>query len=181
MRPGSALLVVFDHTDRASFEHVNYWLDQIWDSFPEWHWEQARPGTVIVLVGTKLDLVRDASYVVEDAVTHEDARAFAAERGIEYVACSSRTGENVEEVVVTMLRELAKPDDALPEGSRFDQLVADAAAADAPARRARVSTLRAARRSSRSWALHQPPRDPDLPRVVAQDLRARGDGPRIQR
>ena len=140
MRGASALLVVFDHTDRASFEHVNYWLDQIWDSFPEWHWEQARPGTVIVLVGTKLDLVRDASYVVEDAVTHEDARAFAAERGIEYVACSSRTGENVEEVIVTMLRELAKPDDALPEGSRFDQLVADAAAADA-ARAARKAKL----------------------------------------
>ena len=39
-----------------------------------------------------------------------------------------------------MLRELAKPDDALPEGSRFDQLVADAAAADA-ARAARKAKL----------------------------------------
>ena len=117
------MLVMFDHTDRASFEHVNQWLDLIR--------EQARPNATVVLVGTKLDLVRDASYVGEDAVTHADARALAARHAIEYVACSSRTGENVEEVVATLLRELARPDGALPEGSRFDQLVADAATAEA--------------------------------------------------
>ena len=46
------MLLTFDVGNRASFEHaLTYWADEL-----ERH---ATPGTAVVLVGTKIDLVED--------------------------------------------------------------------------------------------------------------------------
>ncbi|NWI64302.1 RAB42 protein, partial [Todus mexicanus] len=80
-RSAAGVLLVFDLTNRASFEHV-----------PEWHREAAgeRPPPAFVLVGHKSDLV------AERAVSAEEAGLLAATLGMAFVETSARGNLNVE-------------------------------------------------------------------------------------
>ncbi|XP_028941173.1 LOW QUALITY PROTEIN: ras-related protein Rab-42-like [Antrostomus carolinensis] len=79
-RSAAGVLLVFDLTNRASFEHV-----------PEWYREAAgdRPPT-FVLVGHKSDLAADR------AVSAEEAGQLAATLGMAFVETSAHSNLNVE-------------------------------------------------------------------------------------
>ncbi|NXR15372.1 RAB42 protein, partial [Semnornis frantzii] len=79
-RSAAGVLLVFDLTNRASFEHI-----------PEWYWEAAGDRSpAFVLVGHKSDLA------AERAVSAEEAEHLAATLGMTFVETSSRTNFNVE-------------------------------------------------------------------------------------
>ncbi|NXV78787.1 RAB42 protein, partial [Atlantisia rogersi] len=79
-RSAAGVLLVFDLTNRASFEHI-----------PEWYHEAVgeRP-PVFVLVGHKCDLA------AERAVSVEEARHLAATLGMAFVETSAHSNINVE-------------------------------------------------------------------------------------
>uniref|UniRef100_A0A8U7NH39 Uncharacterized protein n=1 Tax=Corvus moneduloides TaxID=1196302 RepID=A0A8U7NH39_CORMO len=79
-RSAAGVLLVFDLTNRASFEHV-----------PEWYHEAAGDQPpAFVLVGHKCDLV------AERAVSAEEAGHLAATLGMAFVETSARSNVNVE-------------------------------------------------------------------------------------
>ncbi|KAJ8290211.1 hypothetical protein GJAV_G00009980 [Gymnothorax javanicus] len=86
-------LLVFDLTNRASFEHI-------W----EWHEEvqhHVQPHAVLfVLVGHKSDLEADR------AVRREEAEKLASKLGAPYVEASSKTGQNVADAVELLARRV---------------------------------------------------------------------------
>ena len=110
-RGAHALLLMFDLTDRTSFAALDNWLRQI-----RMHARSAAP---VVLIGTKQDRVD------KRAVTREEAADFASHHALEYVECSSLSGENVDAAVAEMLHELMKPDADFEAGSRFEQQLAE--------------------------------------------------------
>ncbi|NXK46132.1 RAB42 protein, partial [Chauna torquata] len=79
-RSAAGVLLVFDLTNRASFERV-----------PEWYREAAGDrATAFVLVGHKSDLA------AERAVSAEEAGRLAASLGMAFVETSARSNLNVE-------------------------------------------------------------------------------------
>ncbi|NWR94878.1 RAB42 protein, partial [Furnarius figulus] len=81
-RSAAGVLLVFDLTNRASFERV-----------PEWHREavgHGDPPAAFVLVGHKCDLE------AERAVSAEEAGHLAASLGMAFVETSARSRRNVE-------------------------------------------------------------------------------------
>jgi hypothetical protein len=56
----------------------------------------------VIVVGNKSDLCQstsdDRAATLSREVTHEEARTWAEERGLEYIETSAKTGDNVEEV-----------------------------------------------------------------------------------
>ena len=76
------IVVVFDLTDRKSFENVKNWLAE------SDHFSNLDP--VKVLVGNKMDMNGQRQ------VSSEQARIFAESEGMNYVETSARSGRNVE-------------------------------------------------------------------------------------
>ncbi|KAJ8289236.1 hypothetical protein COCON_G00018950 [Conger conger] len=86
-------LLVFDLTNRASFEHVRDWHEEVQ--------ERVRPHAVLfVLVGHKSDLASGR------AVTREEAERLAGQLGAPYVEASSKTGWNVADAVELLARRV---------------------------------------------------------------------------
>jgi len=101
---------VFDVTSRASFGAMSNWFQQVK--------EHAHARFSAVLVGNKVDLVGglaagvaagvDAAPQEERAVSEEEARAWAAERGLQYFEVSAAQGTNVHESFMCILQQVEK-------------------------------------------------------------------------
>lgn len=88
-------LLVFDLTNRASFDHIKEWHDEVC--------ERVQPHKVLfVLVGQKSD--RDA--FEERVVSREEAEKLAAQLGLPYVEASAKTGQNVRESFELLTRRV---------------------------------------------------------------------------
>lgn len=108
-------IIMFDITDRQSFENVKKWYDIII--------KVAFPKIILILVGNKSDL--------ENArvVSTEEGMDLAKELGIYYMETSAKTNENIEDVfewialqIINTNIEEAKDtsfDDHIKEGSKF--------------------------------------------------------------
>lgn len=98
-------VLVYDVTDRASFEGLDRWLD-----------ESAQGGAkdaIIVVAATKCDLLART-------VTEEEGRKWAANRGFPFFEVSSHSGTRVAALFTTMLARLlatipGMPQDAVTE------------------------------------------------------------------
>jgi small GTP-binding protein len=84
-RGSAGALLLFDLTNRDSFESIARWLQDIRDV--------ARADVVTVLIGNKADLADQRQ------VTSEEAAAFAKENGMAFFETSAKTGLNVAESV----------------------------------------------------------------------------------
>ncbi|NWX17351.1 RAB42 protein, partial [Aegotheles bennettii] len=106
-RSAAGVLLVFDLTNRASFERV-----------PEWFREAAgeRP-PAFVLVGHKCDLA------AQRAVSAEEATAMAAALGMAFVETSARGGLNVELAFQTLARGIQRDEGLIPCGSGGIRLI----------------------------------------------------------
>ncbi|XP_068179219.1 ras-related protein Rab-42b isoform X2 [Antennarius striatus] len=102
-------LLVFDISNRESFDHINEWYDEIYD--------RVQPQRLqFMLVGQKCDLDAEG----ERVVSQEDAEKLAEQLGVPYVEVSAKTGENVkdifEQLTQTVYQGLVHGDIKLHEG-----------------------------------------------------------------
>ncbi|EYB88166.1 hypothetical protein Y032_0251g172 [Ancylostoma ceylanicum] len=91
-RDADALLLVFDVSNRASFENVRSWLAQIR--------EYGKESVQVTLVGNKCDLGSSRT------VRSDEARHLAASYSIPYIETSAKTGHNVNQAFLDIARRL---------------------------------------------------------------------------
>ena len=95
------MLLVYDVTNRPSFENLRHWMEQILEhSNPGG--EDDAPTPVIVLVGNKCDK--------EDqrVVSSDEGRKFAEEFEIPFIEASAKKPLNVNEAFMILTRDIAK-------------------------------------------------------------------------
>ena len=78
-----AIVVVFDITNRSSFEHILRWMEDIN--------KYAKENILKFVVGNKSDLIQ------EREVKYEEARALASEMNATYFNVSAKENENINE------------------------------------------------------------------------------------
>jgi small GTP-binding protein len=93
-RGSAGALLLFDLTNRESFESIGRWLQDIRDV--------ARVDVVTVLIGNKSDLADQRQ------VTTDEATAFAKEHGMAYFETSAKTGSNVGDSVNACVSSIEK-------------------------------------------------------------------------
>ncbi|MFQ6126192.1 MAG: Rab family GTPase [Candidatus Heimdallarchaeota archaeon] len=82
-RKANGAFIVFDITQRSSFEKLDYWYNEVYINC----------GAIpYIIVGNKLDLEADRSVSIGEATT------YAASNGLKYIETSAKTGENVSEL-----------------------------------------------------------------------------------
>ncbi|PHJ25413.1 ras-related protein rab2bv [Cystoisospora suis] len=89
-------LVVFDLTNRKSFECVREWLEELEEKAPQ--------NIVKVLVGNKADLSAEG----KRAVPKEEAEKLAKEYEISYIETSARTGKHVRKAFIELTRQVVE-------------------------------------------------------------------------
>jgi Ras-related protein Rab-1A len=87
-----AIVIVFDITDKDSFDHVKVWMQDI-DKF-------AKQGVMRILVGNKCDLEH------QRAVTKDEGNEMALKYGIKYIETSAKDTVNIEELFVDTAKNL---------------------------------------------------------------------------
>ena len=94
-RGAHGIIVVYDTTDRDSFEHLPDWLKDVS--------ELAEPNSKKLLVGTKVDMDGSCRHVSKEAVI-----SFSTAIDVPFIETSAKTGQNVEQAfnqMTTMLME----------------------------------------------------------------------------
>ena len=86
-------MIVFDLTNRKSFDSVEQWLDSLRD--------HGDPDVVKVLVGNKLDLA------AKRKVSKEEAQALAEKHRMVYIEVSAKEGVGVDAVFEKLTGEIA--------------------------------------------------------------------------
>ena len=93
-KSAQAIIILYDITDRSTFEHLKYWLIEI-EKF-------AKQGVFKILVGNKKDLEEKRQ------VSKEDIESFAEENGIKYIEVSAKNNINIEvlfnDIVKTLMQ-----------------------------------------------------------------------------
>ena len=87
-----AILIVFDITEKDSFEHVKNWVADI-DKF-------AKQGVLRILVGNKCDLEK------QRIISKEEANEMAEKLGIKYIETSAKDTINIETLFVDTAKYL---------------------------------------------------------------------------
>ena len=88
------IVVVYDITNRQSFDDINFWLNEIK--------EKANKNTVLLLVGNKCDLED------ERKVSFQEGKDFADNNGIKFIETSATTNQNVDEAFEILIDEVIK-------------------------------------------------------------------------
>ncbi|KAG2195976.1 hypothetical protein INT47_011481, partial [Mucor saturninus] len=91
-RGAHGIIVVYDVTERESYENVKQWMHEI-DRF-------ASEGVHKLLVGNKSDLAD------ERAVPYEEARSFAESNHLSFLETSAKDDKNVEQAFLTMAKQI---------------------------------------------------------------------------
>eukprot|EP00922_Rhytidocystis_sp_ex-Travisia-forbesii_P007823 GHVS01011580.1.p1 GENE.GHVS01011580.1~~GHVS01011580.1.p1 ORF type:complete len:208 (+),score=25.60 GHVS01011580.1:79-702(+) len=91
-RGADGIVLVYDTTDKTSFDHIEDWLGEVN--------RYASENTCKVLVGNKCDLT------AEKQVPTDEAQKKAAELGVGFIEASAKDATNVEQAFTLMAREL---------------------------------------------------------------------------
>lgn len=91
-RDAHALLLLYDVTNKASFDNIQAWLTEIQ--------EYAQDDVVLMLLGNKVDPAQ------ERVVKREDGEKLAKEYGLPYMETSAKTGLNVDLAFTAIAKEL---------------------------------------------------------------------------
>ena len=83
-RGGQAVFIVYDVTDRESFDHLIFWMREIEK------YGQRDPGPIVYIIGNKTDLQRKVSYT--------EAKTIADTWGVNYLETSAKTNFNINNV-----------------------------------------------------------------------------------
>ena len=90
----NGILVVYDITNRQSFDDINFWLNEIE--------KIANKNTVLLLVGNKCDLED------ERKVSFQEGKDFADNNGMKFIETSAKTNQNVDEAFAILIDEVIK-------------------------------------------------------------------------
>jgi len=85
-------LLLYNITDRKSFENLNSWLTEIK--------ENTKKDTCIILVGTNSDLED------ERKVTYQEGKDFATSNGMKFFEVSVKNNVNVKEAFETLVEDI---------------------------------------------------------------------------
>ena len=95
-RGAHGMVLVYDSTDRVSFENVNHWISQI---------EEAdmgeSSGVIVTLVANKCDQINQE-------VSEEEGQALADERGIRFFKTSAKQNINVSEAFLILVLDIER-------------------------------------------------------------------------
>ena len=91
-RGANGILLIFDITDRSSFEHIRNWIEQIKEEAPE--------QIIIYLVGNKIDNENNR------VVTNEEAKKLAEEFKLKYYETSAKNSINVNTTFLDLIKEI---------------------------------------------------------------------------
>lgn len=101
VRGASGGIFMYDITRYSSLKHLEEWLEVFRESFNE-----LRGKIPLIMVGGKLDLDHKRSVDQEDAI--ERAKKFEM---IECIECSAKTGQNVEQIFITLSQNMLEKAD----------------------------------------------------------------------
>ncbi|XP_069012239.1 ras-related protein Rab-26 [Embiotoca jacksoni] len=104
-RDANALLLLYDVTNKASFDNIRAWLTEI-------H-EYAQQDVVVMLLGNKADSTHDR------AVKREEGEKLAKEFGVPFMETSARSGLNVELAFTAAAKELKHRSMKEPDEPKF--------------------------------------------------------------
>ncbi|KAM5152908.1 ras-related protein Rab-26 [Mantella aurantiaca] len=104
-RDAHALLLLYDITNKTSFDNIQAWLTEI-------H-EYAQKDVVIMLLGNKVDSTH------ERVVRLEDGERLAKEYGVPFMETSAKSGLNVELAFMAIAKELKHRSMKLPNEPKF--------------------------------------------------------------
>eukprot|EP00931_Biecheleriopsis_adriatica_P123980 TRINITY_DN99052_c0_g1_i1.p1 TRINITY_DN99052_c0_g1~~TRINITY_DN99052_c0_g1_i1.p1 ORF type:complete len:198 (+),score=47.78 TRINITY_DN99052_c0_g1_i1:163-756(+) len=88
-RAAMGVVICYDICDKESFDHVEYWLEQLSQHGVE--------GVHRVLVGNKADLAE-----THRAVSEEEGRQIASKHGIDFFETSAKSGVGVQEAFLSI-------------------------------------------------------------------------------
>ncbi|CBK19727.2 uncharacterized protein [Blastocystis hominis] len=94
VRGSEGILLVYDVTDRNSFESISSWMEQIS--------QHADSSVNKILIGNKCDLE------AQRAVSTEEGRKLAERFGIPFAETSAQTNQNVDEAFMTLAEAVVK-------------------------------------------------------------------------
>ena len=119
-RGGNGILVVYDITDRESFNNLNSWLIEIEKS--------ANKNVYKILIGNKCDLEE------KRAVTYQEGKDFADSNGMKFIETSAKTCQQVNEAFETLTQEIIKlnasKDKVLQEPKKKEKVLLSSNATD---------------------------------------------------
>ncbi|XP_041602730.1 ras-related protein Rab-26 isoform X4 [Vulpes lagopus] len=104
-RDAHALLLLYDVTNKASFDNIQAWLTEI-------H-EYAQHNVALMLLGNKVDSTQ------ERVVKREDGEKLAKEYGLPFMETSAKTGLNVDLAFTAIAKELKQRSMKAPSEPRF--------------------------------------------------------------
>uniref|UniRef100_A0A3B3HKJ2 small monomeric GTPase n=1 Tax=Oryzias latipes TaxID=8090 RepID=A0A3B3HKJ2_ORYLA len=104
-RDAQALLLIYDITNKPSFDNIRAWLTEI-------H-EYAQKDVVIMLLGNKSDMA------AERVVKTEEGEKLAKECGIPFMETSAKTGVNIELAFHAVAKELKHRATQQPNDPKF--------------------------------------------------------------
>eukprot|EP01051_Picozoa_sp_SAG22_P003823 SAG22_NODE_191_length_15699_cov_19.660192_15_plen_285_part_00 len=96
MQGSQGLMLVFDVTNRETFESVTFWMDEIKRTIKH-------PEVPRILVGNKVDLGAGSRVVSE-----QEGRDLAAKFGVPYVETSAKTKTNVEKAFRILVEHIVR-------------------------------------------------------------------------
>ncbi|XP_066868713.1 ras-related protein Rab-26 isoform X6 [Kogia breviceps] len=104
-RDAHALLLLYDITNKASFDSIQAWLTEIQ--------EYAQHNVVLMLLGNKVDSAQ------ERVVKRDDGEKLAKEYGLPFMETSAKTGLNVDLAFMAIAKELKQRCMKTPSEPRF--------------------------------------------------------------
>ena len=93
-RGAQGVIVVYDTTNRLSFEHIQQWLHEIE--------RYAIQNAAKILIGNKSDLV------MKKEVQYNEGREFAELNGVHFIECSAKDNSAVNDIFNTITKEMIK-------------------------------------------------------------------------
>ena len=116
----NGILLVFDITDKNSFDNLNFWLDELEKNCN-------LNSLYIFLVGNKTDLKK------ERKVSYDEAKNFADMKKIPYIEISAKTGDNIDKLfndfikgtIINIIEQKKKDNSFLKESFKISFLDKD--------------------------------------------------------